>query len=106
MATAHKDPLSKATLGSLSNICPDVESQEEVNVAHELLAKHKDRWGVTQITKPALQHGTYSFFFCDIDDNWWEILTNPRRGYAWLFEKGDQEGRGHMDKSFDRPGID
>ena len=84
----------------------DVESQEEVNVAHELLAKHKDRWGVTQITKPALQHGTYSFFFCDIDENWWEILTNPRRGYAWLFEKGDQEGRGHMDKSFDRPGID
>ena len=46
----------------------DVESKEEVNVAHELLAKHKDRWGVTQITKPALQHGTYSFFFCDIDD--------------------------------------
>ena len=39
----------------------DVESQEEVNVAHELLARHKDRWGVTQITKPALQHGTYSF---------------------------------------------
>ena len=29
----------------------DVETQEEVNVAYELLAEHKDRWGVTQITK-------------------------------------------------------
>ena len=84
----------------------DVKTQEEVNMAHELLNKHKDRWSVTQITKPALQHGTYSFFFCDRDDNWWEILTNPPRGYAWLFEQGDQEGRGHMDKNFDRPGLE
>ena len=84
----------------------DVKTQEEVNMAYELLNKHKDRWSVTQITKPALQHGTYSFFFCDRDDNWWEILTNPPRGYAWLFEQGDQEGRGHMDKNFDRPGME
>jgi len=83
----------------------DVETQEEVDAAHKLLEEHADRWGVTQITKPALQHGTYSFFFCDLDDNWWEILTNPPRGYAWLFEEGDQEGRGHMDKNFERPGM-
>ena len=84
----------------------DVETQEEVDAAYETVMEQKDRWGLHKISKPILQHGTYSFFFCDIDDNWWEILTNPRRGYAWLFEKGDQEGLGHMDKSFDRSGID
>ena len=80
----------------------DVETHEEVVAAHVLLEENKDQWGVTQITKPAMQHGTYSFFFCDLDDNWWEILTNPPRGYAWLFEQVSQKGRGHMDKGFER----
>ena len=47
----------------------DVETQEEVIAAHVLLEENKDQRGVTQITKPALQHDTYSFFFCDLDDN-------------------------------------
>ena len=83
----------------------DVETQEEVDAAYEIIEAQKEKWGVTKATKPALQHGTYSFFFKDLDDNWWEILTNPPRGYAWLFEKGDQEGRGHMDKNFERPSM-
>lgn len=83
----------------------DLETQEEVDAAYEVVEAEKDKWGVSQVTKPALQHGTYSFFFKDLDGNWWEILTNPPRGYAWLFEEGDQEGRGHMDKKFQRPGV-
>jgi hypothetical protein len=39
-----------------------------------------------------------------MDDNCWEILTNPQDGYSWLFEKGDLDGKGHMDKNFERPG--
>ncbi|MDA0241392.1 MAG: VOC family protein [Proteobacteria bacterium] len=83
----------------------DVETQEEVDAAHVLVEEHAEKWGIGKVTKPALQHGTYSFFFSDLDDNWWEILTNPPRGYAWLFEKGEQQGRGHMDKKFERPGL-
>ena len=83
----------------------DVETQEEVDAAYATLEEQKEKWGIAKVTKPALQHGTYSFFFSDLDDNWWEILTNPPRGYAWLFEQGDQEGRGHMDKKFERPGV-
>jgi hypothetical protein len=40
-----------------------------------------------------------------MDDNCWEILTNPKGGYSWLFEQGDQEGKGHLDKKFERPGV-
>ncbi len=81
------------------------ETQEEVDKAYETVMEQKDKWGLHKISKPLLQHGTYSFFFWDRDNNCWEILTNPEGGYSWLFEKGDLEGKGHLDKSFERPGV-
>ena len=83
----------------------DVETQEEVDEAHKIAVQQAEKWGLHKITKPILQHGTYSFYFWDYDDNCWEILTNPKGGYTWLFEQGDQEGKGHMDKKFERPGV-
>lgn len=83
----------------------DVETQEEVDAAYAVVASGAEQWGLHKISKPRLQHGTYSFFFWDMDNNCWEILTNPQGGYSWLFAQGDQEGKGHLDKSFDRPGM-
>jgi predicted lactoylglutathione lyase len=83
----------------------DVETQDEVDECHRIVVAEADKWGLHKITKPILQHGTYSFYFWDMDGNCWEILTNPKDGYTWLFEKGDLEGKGHMDKSFQRPGM-
>jgi len=82
----------------------DVETQEEVDAAYRTIMEQKDEWGLHKISKPMLQHGTYAFFFWDMDNNCWEILTNPQGGYSWLFEKGDLDGKGHMDKNFERPG--
>ncbi len=70
---------------------------------HRLVERDAGRWRLHKITKPSVQHGTYSFFFWDADDNSWEILANPPGGYSWMFERGDQEGRGHLSKDFDRP---
>jgi len=39
-------------------------------------------------------------FFLDADDNAWEILSNPKGGYTWIFEQGDLEGRGHFERGF------
>ena len=83
----------------------DVGSQEEVDEAHRIVCADADKWRLKKITKPHLQHGTYSFFFWDADDNCWEILTNPEGGYSWLFEQGDQKGKGHLDRNFKRPGV-
>ena len=83
----------------------DVESQEEVDKAYETAIEQSEKWGLHKFSKPKLQHGTYSFFFWDMDDNCWEILTNPPGGYGWLFEQGDLEGKGHLDKEFERPGM-
>ena len=83
----------------------DVETQDEVNAAHETVVAGAQQWGLRRITTPKLQHGTYSFFSWDMDDNCWEILTNPSGGYSWLFEQGDQSGKGHLDRKFQRPGM-
>ena len=77
----------------------DVSTKKDVDAA---LAQ-SERWGIKKVTRPLDQHGTYCFFICDPDDNWWEILTNPEGGYAWMFERGEQTGRGHLDKAFERP---
>ena len=84
----------------------DVETKEEVDECYRIVMEQKDKWKLSKISKPILQHGTYSFYFWDADDNCWEILTNPEGGYRWLFEIGDQTGKGHHDRNFKRPGVD
>jgi catechol 2,3-dioxygenase-like lactoylglutathione lyase family enzyme len=98
--SAHKKPMVMLNHNGL-----DVATQEEVDAAHRIVEAEREAWGLHKITRPILQHGTYSFYFWDADDNCWEILTNPAGGYSWLFEQGDQTGRGHLDKSFERPGV-
>jgi hypothetical protein len=81
----------------------DVSTEADVDAAHEIVTKDAEIWGLKKITKPAVQHGTYSFYFWDGDNNAWEILANPAGGYSWGFERGDQSGRGHIAKDFARP---
>ena len=94
------------TMGLLAHNGFDVATQEEVDAAYATVVEQAEIWGLHKITKPILQHGTYSFYFWDMDDTCWEILTNPEGGYRWLFGEGDQEGKGHLDKNFKRPGVE
>ena len=68
----------------------DVATRDEVNDAYEIVVAHKHDYGILKLTKPAEQHGGYSFYIQDADGNFWEILTNPPGGYSYLFEKGEQ----------------
>lgn len=81
----------------------DCATEAEVDAAYQTVKRDAETWGLTKITKPAVQHGTYCFYFWDMDDNAWEILSNPKGGYAWGFSLGDQTGVGHMSKKFARP---
>ena len=83
----------------------DVNTDAEVDEAYQITVRDAEKWGLHKITKPALQHGTYSFYFYDADNNCWEILSNPKGGYGWMFERGDQDGLGHLKKSFERPEL-
>ncbi len=94
---------NKAEMTFLNHNGIDVETEEEVNRCHEIAQEQSEKWGLHKMSTPRVQHGTYSFYFWDADDNCWEILSNPKGGYSWLFEEGDRAGKGHMDRAFDRP---
>jgi catechol 2,3-dioxygenase-like lactoylglutathione lyase family enzyme len=64
----------------------DVATKEMVDAAYEQVKAVKDKYGIKKITKPVQQHGTYSFYIIDLDENWWEILENPKDGYSYVFD--------------------
>lgn len=78
----------------------DVNSPADVDAAYETVLASQEEWGLHDATRPVEQHGTYSFMFWDMDDNCWEILSNPPRGYTWIFDQGDLGGKGHFERGF------
>lgn len=93
----------KAEMSFLNHNGLDVETDADVDEAHRIVKRDAEKWGIKKITRPIVQHGTYCFYFWDMDGNAWEILSNPKGGYSWGFERGDQPGKGHMARDFVRP---
>lgn len=76
----------------------DVPTAEAVDAAYEILQKVKDEYGLRKIQKPRHSHGDHSFYFCDLDGNWWEIVAVGPGGYAKDFEERlDLTGRHELD---------
>ena len=90
-------------MGLMNHNGIDVETEEEVDKCYELVRQHAEKWKLQKISKPTVLHGTYSFYFWDADFNAWEILSNLHPADTWMFERGDQQGMGHLKKSFPRP---
>jgi len=77
----------------------DVATPEAVDEAYELLNKVKDEYGIRKIQKPRHSHGDHTFYFCDLDGNWWEIVAVGPGGYAKDFEEQlDLTGRHELDE--------
>ena len=91
---------AKPTMDRLHHNGLDVDNDDEVKAAHKACVAQAELWGLKDIAEPQYQHGTFSFMFRDMDDNLWEILSNPKGGYTWIFDQGDQEGKGHWAKDF------
>lgn len=64
----------------------DVETEEDVLEAHRILHSVQEEYGILKILEPHQQHGVFSFYFRDMDGNWWEILANPPGGYSPIFD--------------------
>ena len=78
----------------------DVDTVEVVDLAHKTVVAQAKKWDLTDISRPVEQHGTYSIKFWDLDDNCWEILSNPPHGNSWIFEQGDLIRQGHFEAGF------
>jgi catechol 2,3-dioxygenase-like lactoylglutathione lyase family enzyme len=69
----------------------EVGSPEEVDEAHEILNRIRDEYGIRKIQQPRHDHGDHSFFFLDLDENWWEIVAVRPGGYAADFNNGEPD---------------
>ena len=64
----------------------EVDDRAAVDEAHKIVSGVRQEYGIKKIQRPVFQHGTYSFYIVDADDNWWEILENPKGGYNYVFD--------------------
>lgn len=64
----------------------DVSTKEEVDTAREIIERDAEKWGIKGIAPAKFNHGSYTFYFWDGDENAWEILSNPDHGYNSYFE--------------------
>lgn len=60
-------------VGYLNHWGVDVGSRQAVDDAHAAAVAHQQTYGIGRITDTVEQHGVYSFYFEDLDHNWWEI---------------------------------
>jgi catechol 2,3-dioxygenase-like lactoylglutathione lyase family enzyme len=73
----------------------DLASTEEVDRALALAHERKDEYGIQWISRITQHHGTYSFYFRDLDGNHWEFeyaagsADESTRHYDVKFAQGD-----------------
>jgi catechol 2,3-dioxygenase-like lactoylglutathione lyase family enzyme len=68
-----------------------VDSQSDVDRAYDTLLANKERYALKKVQKPRAAHGAYSFYFEDMDSNWWEVEHRiARKQYVSLRKIGDQ----------------
>ena len=78
-------------MGVLAHNGLDVPDREAVEDAHRVLTEVKDEYGLRRINKLMEQHGVFSFYFQDLDANWWEITAGKPRGYSWAYDDGARD---------------
>lgn len=88
-----------STMGMFDHNGIDVPSREAVEEAYEALTRVKDDYRLGRITRPLDQHGAFSFYFADVDGNWWEIVHGRSQGYASIYDDAarDLTGRDDVD---------
>jgi catechol 2,3-dioxygenase-like lactoylglutathione lyase family enzyme len=69
----------------------DVDTPEDVDAAYQKLLEVQDKYGIKKIQAPRHSHGDSSFYFCDRDGNWWEVVSVRAGGYAADYEDDDRD---------------
>ena len=75
----------------------EVGSIEEVNKAYDTIVAIKDEWGIKRVMPPRVMHGDHTFYFMDMDGNWWEIVYTEGGRYVDDFYVSDSDLTGRHD---------
>ncbi|MDH7798924.1 MULTISPECIES: VOC family protein [unclassified Beijerinckia] len=68
----------------------EAPTQEYVDDAYKMCLEYKDKYGILEIKPPQMSHGSYGFYFEDLDHNWWEILHHAEFFHDDAFDFGDR----------------
>ncbi len=71
----------------------ELRSKEEIDDAFKRVKELKDQYKIGHIHYPVLQHGVYSFYFEDLDNNWWEFQYYDGFQHDDAFDFGDRFGQ-------------
>ncbi|MFT3666430.1 VOC family protein [Piscinibacter sp.] len=57
----------------------DLATKGAVDAMRERLVANREAYGLDVIQEASFNHGAYSFYFQDLDSNWWEFQFVPKR---------------------------
>lgn len=77
----------------------DVGSEAEVDRIHKAAQEMAARYGIRTVADCVMQHGVYSFYIEDLDQNWWEIQYYDGTQHDDMFDFGDQFGESDANDS-------
>lgn len=85
----------KADMDMLNHNGFEVDSPEEVDAAHATIKSIQEEWGIKKVMPPRTMHGDRTFYFMDMDGNWWEVVYAQPGGYVADFSNplSDLTGR-------------
>lgn len=75
----------------------EVYSPEEVQEAYKTIKAIKDEWGIKKVTPPRVMHGDHTFYFMDMDGNWWEVVYTDAGRYVDDFSDANSDLTGRHD---------
>lgn len=88
---------SKPEMGMLNHNGFEVKTPEEVEQAYQTVLAIKDEWGIQKVMQPRVMHGDTTFYFLDLDGNWWEVVCSGEHGYVADFSNEDADLSGRHD---------
>lgn len=74
----------------------DVGSVAEVERVWQAAHRLKDEYRIGKITDLVKQHGVFSFYLEDLDQNWWEIQYYDGVQHDDMFDFGDRFGESDL----------
>lgn len=67
-----------------------VASTDEVDRIRAIALAEGEKYGIRKVNPITKMHGSYQFYFIDLDENWWEIEHRLHgRTMEMVFEDGD-----------------
>lgn len=75
----------------------EVETPEEVDTAHATIKSIQEEWGIKKVMPPRTMHGDRTFYFMDMDGNWWEVVYAQPGGYVADFSNSLSDITGRHD---------